>query len=645
MLILILISEQASAQWIPDGGMQSSFARQLDAVRWIYDTDVSWTDDQYYFQLENSFRSRLFISQGVAQNIQDENNFNFRSGIRFQNQFHALMEARSYRFTTTEIQQEAILGGIRYTPLDHLNLDLLAGGISDSRSGESDQGLLTAFRLQSGFRSIGNVEYQPLIRVELANISPRVQQNYGAEIRGNYNTNDVQIRGIASLGRAVRESYQPSSFFNRDVTDIIESIQSDTTFADVQSRFPVTDVVRGFLNVSTMNVIRSVESRRFGDDDQIDDTIIFDSRTNRNEFHIRTGFEFNMNIMSMTAGAELRYLDRTSALINTDDIPQTQLLQRSEQLLNSNFEQSRLELFTDNNFAFSQITSLDVRGRFGILRYDTPQINRDDRDEQNYFLQSVLQHAFSDYFNASLALTGEATHLVYLSAERSLQNNWRRSVRLRPGFQWSPTERLTIGQNFLVRANYTVQDFQLPGRPSSDQSSREFGLSMDVNYKLSSDWELDAGTSRNELRIGRLVWDSFQEIPTDTLVTWEGEFFVTRSTPKYRASVGAKYFLKRDFLVRTTVEATTIVDGVSTPMVRTGPGIQFTHQFGPALEVMVPFRSGNRIYINGWMQQQLVNRKLYVEYPEEFRSDFRRAEQRFQRRYFPNIELMVQLRI
>jgi hypothetical protein len=637
LLLLVLISTTATGQSLPFAlGGETYFNRQLDAMRWQYRGDIDVEYHRFRLYMDNEYRSRMYLSDGRAQNIQDENQLRLELRQWVRDDWAVIGEVQSYSFTTTNLRQETGHAGIMFQPHSEIELSLLGGFMSDRRSDKLDQGWSGMFRARSRPIRAGDFIIHPTAEAHFADISPRQYSSYRLHSGNEYRYEDFLMRGDLSLSSGIRESYQPSSFFNRGLTNIIESIRSDTTALDLMIRVPVSESMGLEIDLFTLGNTRVVESRPISDD--VEETI-FDTRTQRRELLLRTLADYSFQRSRIALGMNLAYINRGSRLINTAGLPEDQVIRRNEILRNSNFDQSRFELFTQNRLRFSDRNELLIHAQTGILRYDTPEINQDDRDELTYQVLITNRHVFSPYFDVSLRAGGEATHYVYLSAARSIENNWRRTIRLAPAVRWLPHDRLELRSTFLVRANYTIEDFQLEGRPKNDQSSREYAFRTDASIDISEGWQLALSGARSELRIGRLFWDSFQETPTDTLITYDMEAMVYRQSGPHRIGLGGRMFLRRDFLPQASITAEVTDENGSRQVTRSAPGLQHTYQYGPSVDINLRFYSGNRLIITGWMQRQEIRRRLYLSYPDDIAPAFRRAERRSSTRTYPNLEV------
>ncbi len=638
---LFLLPLQAVAQELGLQG-ESHFRRQLDSFFWSYEAGFDRRTDAYDISVSNLFTSRFYLLQGDPANIQDENIANLRGSFRLSDQTGLLLESRSVRFTNTNLKQDWAMAGAQYSFGDLFMISGLAGFMQDERSNLRDNGLLIGMRGETAPLEIGEFTVQGNLHVDYADIDPRTFQNWRLNTTSLLDTEDFRLETDINLARNIRDSYQGSSFLNRDQTDFIESVRNDTTGISATAFFPLTDDIRARLSVSALNNVRSVNNIKLRED--LEDEL-FNTRLLRQQLDIRFEAEYNPGRSQLRGGFIYSIGNRQARLVDRDRLAADVERRRSEILASSNFEQGRFELFTNNQFNLGENNTTRLSGRISIFNYDTPEINRDDRDELYYQLLVGNSHRFSDQFRANISLSGEATHTVYLFSERSIENNWRRSVRLSPELQWDPASWLRTRYQFLVRANYTVDDFQLPGRPANDQSSREYQVRTEAEARIAPEWWIDVSGSRSELRIGRLLWNEFREIPTDTLITYDSRLSLTHRSGPLLTSVGVRYFVKRDYLPRATITADDFTpDGDPVTRSRTAPGRQTTVQWGPVVEMRLPLYARNELFVTGWYQMQAVRTRLYTEYPEEFRDLFLREEQRARRINYPNIEIRARFR-
>jgi hypothetical protein len=639
ILLLHLPASTATAQELSGN---SRFIRQLDAVSWSLGSSFDIQTDHTTLSLENTFNSRLFLFNGQAQNIQDEHTAALRFNTALLPRFGVAGSARTYTFTTTNLRQDLLLGGFYYRPADAITLTAKAGLMRDERSDRRDQGLALNLSAVTRPFQIGEAIIQPSASAEVAWINPRRLQTLRAGASGEYRSGDQFIlQSDFWVGNSRRDSYQASSLLNRTETDFIESIENDSTLISLQIQTPLSGSLIADIRLEGLNnVRRNINSSL----DPQAATLLYDSRSLRQFLDITTAVRYPGTRIRLQAGTSWGFQVRESQLINTEGLPADQVRRRSEILENSNFNQRRFEVFTINQMQATPIYSISLSGSASILRYDTPELNRDDRDELSLIFRNLHSIDISRDLRATVTLAGEAFHYVYLFSDRSIENNWRRSIRLIPELSWRPSPVFTMRNTFMVRANYTVEDYELPGRQKNDQSARELAMLNNISWTFAPDWNLETEVSRSELRIGRLYWETFQETPTDTLITWDTKVVISRRMGNVVVSSGVRYFRKFDFLQRASIQIDVEENGSVTRLSRISTGNQITVQWGPVVTVRLPLNMRNELYINGWYQMQQTRQRLYITYPEEYRDDFLQAENKAVRRVFPNLEMTVRFR-
>lgn len=639
LFALSLIHDTAYTQQLSGS---SAFSRQLDAVNWNLNTRTEIQLEALDFQLENRLSSRLFLFNGQAQNIQDEHSANLLFQYALSPVTGIAGTARTYTFTNTNLRQDAGMAGLYLRPHPSVQLTALAGLLRDERSDRRDQGFAWIARVETDPLTFGDLQLRPSASSEIAYIDPRRLQTvrYGTQLF--YRTPEqLVIQSNLRLGNATRDSYQASSLLNRSETDFIESIGSDTAMVSLQIQAPVASNVFADIEVDALNNLRRITNRSLDESESIN---LYDSRSLRQFLDISAALVYPSDRMHLRGGVAWSFQVRESQLINTDGLPSDQVRRREEILENSNFNQRRFEVFTNNRLIISPRYVVRLSASTSIMRYDTPGINNDDRDEFSVLVRMVHQVDLTNELRASVTMAGEAFHYVYLFGERSIENNWRRSLRLIPELTWQPSPVFFMRSRFMVRANYTVDDFQVDGRQRSDQSARELAMMSTVSWTFAPDWNLEVEASRSELRIGRLFWNTFEETPIDTLVTWDVRPMLSKRTGQAVISSGIRYFQKIDFLPQASIQIEVPGENGPVRVSRISTGRQVTRQWGPAVLVRLPVGNRHELYINGWYQMQRTRRQLYITYPEEFREAFLQEERRAVQRVFPNLEMMVRFR-
>jgi hypothetical protein len=229
-----------------------------------------------------------------------------------------------------------------------------------------------------------------------------------------------------------------------------------------------------------------------------------------------------------------------------------------------------------------------------------------------------------------------------LKAQRSAENNVQRSLRLRPSVTWRPNTHTRIELSSEVRANYTVDDFLLPGRRASDQAARELRYDLDAEHEIGRGVRIRVSGRVSDLRLGRFLHEPFAEIPFDTLRTTS--VWVRLSVgERVQAEVGMRAFIRSDYDRGTTVRYEREDEpGVQYSISR--PGRRKIAQIGPTTSILWPLRGGKLIRVDGWATMQSVTNRLYGALPEGLAEVIRRAAIRGTKTLIPNLAVTMQWR-
>jgi hypothetical protein len=161
---------------------------------------------------------------------------------------------------------------------------------------------------------------------------------------------------------------------------------------------------------------------------------------------------------------------------------------------------------------WSRQDTLVLHSSLQKLQYDTPDAsNVDDRDDLRFWMNLQAAHAFSPVLGVRIAADAYFLHLVYLSGQKSADNNRTHIYRFYPSVLFRPSERLRIVQTAEVLANYVDYDFDsmLLGirsflyRKFRLDDSLHVGLNSMVTLHLFHRIELDEN--------GKLVWNQWLE--------------------------------------------------------------------------------------------------------------------------------------
>lgn len=639
--------------------VETRFERDVSRYRWLVDLDVRQTAGAWNYEVLNQFSSDAFLLSAGRMLFRDENQLAWQVGRPVRPGVLGRIWGRSSFFGQSQVYSQDIYAGLRYQPSPYFWIEPSFGAAWDRRPGVTDAEGVVPLRLDAGPAYGASLHYAPpalsgySVRFDAGGlwqvITPR--RGRSIDISGLAGRTFESTRIDAQLRYASfrRDAYQAVSFLNRDVpsnrqSETVEATTSDTLVATIQMDTPFYG---GFHLTSRADL--AVNNRFVRTHRAPPQTLFFDTDFGRRALDIEAAILYDtprfMARLAVQRGAEVERRELT----NREDLPPVQAAQRSGILEQADFDQGYLAMSGRMRASAGRFAVFTLDGSASILRHDTPESNLDDRDEAYHNAQAGLLLLLSRYLQVDVTVFGTYYHTVYLDATRSAENNTRRSLRLRPSLQWTPSEATRIRLGSELRATYTVDDFVLPGRRSNDQSARELRYDLDVEQDLIGDMRLMVDGSLSHLFLGRLLWNQFAEIPFDTLQTYSG-WIRLQTGSRIKADIGVRFFIRSDFERATSVRYP-LVDSEGMVVrddegnVRMGsivrPGRVWIEQMGPTCSVFWPMNGNSAIRLDGWLNVQRIRKELYGNLPSNAEERIRDAARHFSRMIVPNVSLTV----
>ena len=555
---------------------------------------------------------------------------------------------------------QALYGGVRYRPHPFVIVEPLAGVASDRRPGvpQSDGTLPQRFdagpamggHLQVMQREVGGY----LLGLEAEGIwqrlTPRRSRRLNVSGRANRVFGATQLSSRLRVASRRRDTYQAASFLNRDQVlspESIEATTSDTLDAGLQVLAPIVDGLRLLVQADVRANNRRIRTPR-----PPEESLYFETDFNRRAFGGEIGLVFDRGTTSAQIVAELSATTEERRLSNRGDLPASEAARRIFLLQQADYDEGVVGVQASLRTSLFRRVTLLFDGNSRIVRHDTPIVNLDDRDEVYHNGQLGLSVRASRYLEAEVRLFGSYYHAVYLHGERSAENSVQRALRLRPSLDWTPSRSTRVRLASEVRATYTVDDFLLPGRRPKDQSARELRLEGNWEQQLTRDTDLSLTASYADLRLGRLLWDAFAEIPFDTLRTYSAWARVETGR-RIRSEIGWRIFLRSDYdraafvrYPRLDMEGQPVRDASGRELQSniTRPGRRWIAQSGPAAAVHWT-RGAAMIRLDAWANVQRVYYNLYGMLPAASRERILEAARKGTRRLIPLVSLSVRWRL
>lgn len=654
--LLLLLSQFATAQ--PVRQIETGFERDVNRYRWTSGVQVGIQLYGWDVAIANRFLSDAFILFDDRLNFRDEDHLRWRVSRPLGSRFSARLRGQAAWFSQSRAFSQEIYAGLRYQPRPFAWVEPALGVAWDRRPGAAEAVGEAPLRRDAGPAYGARFAMAPppinAYRLRLSGdarwqqISPRrgrtVQFEGSAERL--FETTRLNVRSRLASSR--RDAYQAVSFLNRDGTtrrpESVEATTSDTLLTTIELDAPFYRGLRLSTRLDFEGTNRFIRTERAPND-----ALFFETNFARRALDAEAAVRYEHPRLNARMAVRGGAATERRELANREAIPTTEAVQKSTLLQQADYDEGTFTLLANLRTTPRRRLVLTFDGTASIVRHDTPDVNPDDRDEVFYTGQFGTLLRLSRYLQADVKLYGSFNHTVYINATRSAENNKQRALRLRPSLRWTPGTRTTVRFTPQIRATYTVDDFVLQGRRPTDQSAREVSYEADLEHSLSSGLRLQANGSYSDLRLGRLLWDDFAEIPFDTLRTYNGWMRIqSQVTGRLTAEIGARFFIRSDFERATTVRYPRVdenglilrdEEGIVLLTSVTRPGRRLIEQVGPATAILWTMTGGSVLRVDGWLNIQHTRQRLYGDLPDAAAPRIRQAARDGARQIIPNLSL------
>lgn len=616
----------ASAPAQPVRHLATRFSRDVNAYQWLALLRVDQPVGAWAFRLDNRFTSDAYLLPGDAISFRDENVLDWRAARPFGERFVGGARGSSGWYRPSRVFRQEVYATLRYRPAEVFWVEPALGAAWDQRPSAATDDGAPPVRMDAGPAYGIGFGFAPgiLDGYDLAAqgggtwqvINPRRGRTLQFDGTARRTFEDVEVTlnlGAASLRR---DTYQASSFLNRSIdrrAETVEATTSDTLRSMLQVETPLTERLRFVGRVDLEAQHREVRTLRAPSD-----ALFFDTDFDRRALDLMLALRYAAARLETDLTLERGARSESRSLANRDELPPERTGEPLRSLRQADYDRGFLSVRHRLQAEVLPRLHVATDATVSILRHDTPDINPDDRDEAYANGRIGLRWEANRYLTADLDVYANSYHTVYLRAERSAENNRRRSLRLEPSLAWHPSKRTTMTFATAVRATYTVYDYVLPGRASRDQSARELRYGTTFEHDFGRGVRLVGEAAVSDLRLGRLIWDQFAEIPFDTLRTYSGHLRLqTRPFARITAEAGLRFFIRSDYERSLTVQYSAGEPTTAFSPAVTRPGRKWIVQLGPTCGIRWPLDNGAVLALDGWVNLQHLVYSLYGDLPPD----------------------------
>ncbi len=475
----------------------------------------------FSFSVKEKYGSTLIKSHDKS--IKDEHFFSLRTAYNFSENFsggiavnHSIL-SDSRKIGLNSAVQSSVVFIPRYIFAPEIFLAPFAGYSSNRQIGVHDDGIL--YGGEGGFHSNSDDGFDLISSVKITeeDILPRKNNvhdfNLSATNRfSEFVGNILHVSYIESR----RDFYYEADSLTRKEYSVVNNIQSRK-----ENNFRFDDSLRylQFLPNTNLTLHSSVLWRK----------IFRDTKYKSTAISSKTVFDTEIHELKLDLEGEAEYYKDDFHLL-----VKTAFTERDEKHSAKNFDgadpidfevRSSSESQKNN---FTQLTSLTISSDYRIsskdnislslfhnkLTYNTPSTgNYDDRDELLSIIKLRYSRILNPYFEFFTSSEGTINKLVYISSQRSSNNNVNRVLKLQSGGIFTGS-RLRCYNAFDVSANYTVYDYEDLNPNYKSYSFRQFGMFDSTSFRILRN--IDAKFT-GYLRLseqGELKWKEFSMKPT-----------------------------------------------------------------------------------------------------------------------------------
>ena len=588
--------------------LYSNFDKILDT--YFLNTGFNLTGNFSNISLEvfENFRSTLFKS--TTQSIRDEQYLTIRGKYQLSENYNVgisanntnLSDDRNTLLNRTRINYLTLFSEVQLTK--DILISPFGGYTTNLQVGEDDNGPVYGFEGAANNLSFPDFTINSIFKFRNEDILPRrnLLRYFDLSVNSPFNpsvTNLLSGRFTSSR----KDFYFPADSIISSTFDVVNNIESRTEtnyFAEDKLRYHelfsnVDFEISGMVNWRTIDRDKRYKSA------EVQSSKIFD--TNIEELILSLGSTLFYRTGSLISSLSFNFGERDEKHLTKrfDEIDESFYEQRSELESRKNNNSTRATIAFTSDYDFSRTDKLLFSMYYNKLHYDTPsEDNDDDRDEILSIARLRYSKNLSPYFQAFINTEATVSHVVYLFAGRSSNNNINRVLRLAAGGYYQGANVSSLN-TFEVSANYTVYDFEDLTSSLRSISFRQFIATDSSRISLSKRFAFVLTGYIKLSEQADLNWGEFAERPSRFL---QEIYAVPKIMLTYNSAwfgIGLRYFSLNTFKYD---EQTRI------------PDTRFL-SYGPLVEIVYNVYGSLNLLIDGWYEFISIN-----NVPERERANF-----------------------
>jgi len=558
--------------------------------------------------LNENFRSSVFRS--ATQSTRDEQYFGLTGKYKISNVYDIglsanstiLSDNRNIQLNQATTNFLSLFSNFHFT--NNISFSPFGGYTINKQVGETDTGPMYGFEGLMANLMFPDFTISSNFKFRNEDILPRrnLIRYFDLSVVNPFN-NQVTNSITGRYSSTRRDFYFPADSITSSAFNVINNIESRT-----ENIFYAEDRLRynNFIKNIDLEILGGVNWRTIDRDKryqtvEVQSGAIFNKKIEELMLTFESSFLYTSSFFDGTIKINLAERDEkhiTKPFKGADEIF---FNDRSEIESRKNNNSARATISFSGNFKFSRSDRILLSLYHNKLRYDTPsQNNDDDRDELLTIIRFRYIKDLSPFFQVFLNSEATISHIVYLFASRSSNNNVNNVLRLSAGGYYKGANVSSLN-TFEVSANYTIFDFEDRISNLRSFSFRQFTATDSSSISLSKKLVFIITGYIKLSENADLNWGEFSERPVRFLSEIFADIKIVQKFNKLFLGAGVRYFSLDTFSY----------DGLTRV-----PDTKFS-SIGPVIEVLYNVYGSLYLKIDGWYEFISIN-----DTPDRERANF-----------------------
>lgn len=530
--------------------LSTNLDKQLNTYN--LNTNIRYITSSGKFTLGFSENFKSSFIKGIENTVRDDHQFNFLLtnslselldfGLRLNNSI--LSDSRKLEINQASVSSINLFTRVKL--IDDKIILFPNFGLTDNRQiGEKDKGFEYGIEARTNKLNLSDFKIDSELKFKNEDIAPRKNliRFSGFRIFNKFER-DIFNFFTFKYSQNRKDFYFPSDSLTSKFFNVKNNIQSRTeTQYYVSNKITINEFIRNLSfesegKLSFRNVEREIKYKLK------ENTSFYNFNTGVDELRLEIDGTLNYNSEKLNSNLRivLSERDEKNRIIPFEGMNQIIFEQKKESEEQKNNTSFYGTIIFGTDYSLSKSDKINLNFYQSKLKYDTPSlINDDDRDEILTLIKLEYSKIINPFFSFYITSEGSQSHIVYIFASKSSNNNINRVIKLKTGSDLK-TSFLNSTNIFEVSANYTSYDFEDVNSNLKSFSYRQFTALDSTNIILNKRVSLNFSGYIMLSEQGDFSWKSFSEKPKRFLREIFFEPKLVYNFENYYFVCGLRYF-------------------------------------------------------------------------------------------------------